>query len=795
MSVSFLDVFNQAIDRYPPIVPPQTLLAQAIAALHSEETRLDHYLLVTALGDKNSSLVGVLTEKEAVSFMAKHRDWFERPISEAMGEAIAYQVSEIASFQGLLSLFRQHRLPVLPLIDNEGIITGTITREQIWQAMEAHHPSCGDRLFTEMPLLRSEEQLHQFKENLEATVVIQEGNTREELKQQKEFLQAIFDSIPVILILFDREGQPQWVNRAWEQVIGWSLKELGDRDILAECYPDAEVYQQFRAWIGTENRKWQDFKTRVRDGVDLDISWASVELSDGATIAIGQDISDRKCAAAQLQAIQERFEYLIASSPAIIYSCSTDNKNFLTTFVSENIKEILGYSARDWLHDPNFWLDRLHPEDSSYIATNIELLFSLGHHIHEYRFLHQDGNYRWLRDEVKLIRDEEGNPIECIGSIIEIDDRKKTEAELRKSEERYRAIVQDQTELICRYRVDGTLIFVNDAYCRYFQQSRQDIIDRQWLPDILPEDLEKLNQQYLLLCPENPVYTCEIRTLFPNGTIRVQQWIDRGFFNTQGELIEIQAVGRDISDRKQAENDIRHALEKEKELSELKSNFISIASHEFRTPLTVIMASAKLQKHYSHKLSEEQKQQQLDRLLRASDRILRLLDDILILGRAEAGKIELSPASLNLKDFCLELLAEIEAIDENQHSIIFRNGESVDRNIIADENLLRYILTNLLSNATKYSPQNTPVMFNVAIDTCEVIFQVKDRGLGIPSEDIPHLFESFHRAKNVGEIKGTGLGLAIVKRAVELYEGAIDMESKINEGTTFTVTLPLLKEN
>ncbi|MEA5470949.1 PAS domain-containing protein [Spirulina sp. 06S082] len=647
MSVSFLDVFNQAIDRYPPIVPPQTLLAQAIAALHLKETTLDNYLLVTALGDKNSSLVGVLTEKEAVSFMAKHRDWFERPVSEAMGGAIAYQVSEITSFQQLLSLFRQYRLLVLPLIDNEGIITGTITREQIWQAMEVHFSSCGDR----------------------------------------------------------------------------------------------------------------------------------------------------KCAEIPLQAIQARFEYLIASSPAVIYSCGVQDESFPATFISENIKEILGYSPQSWLQDPNFWRDRLHPEDIPHIFANLEQLFVSGHRVYEYRFLHQNGNYLWLRDEVKLIRDDEGNPIECVGSIIIIDDRKQTEVELRKSEERYRAIVQDQTELICRYRVDGTLIFVNDAYCRYFQQSRQDIIDRKWLPDIVPEDLETLNQQYSLLRPDRPVYTCEIRTFLPNGTSRIQQWIDRGFFNEQGELIEIQAVGRDISDRKQAENDIRHALEKEKELNELKSNFISIASHEFRTPLTVIMASAKLQKHYSHKLSEEQKQQQLDRLLRASDRILQLLNDILILGRAEAGKIELSLAPLNLKNFCLELLAEIEAIDENQHSIIFSNGESVDRNIIADENLLRYILTNLLSNATKYSPQNTPVTLNVSLKNCEVIFQIEDRGLGIPSEDIPHLFESFHRAKNVGEIKGTGLGLAIVKRAVALYQGAIDVQSKLNEGTTFTITLPLLPEN
>ncbi|MBP0018542.1 MAG: PAS domain S-box protein [Cyanobacteria bacterium SBLK] len=623
------------------------------------------------------------------------------------------------------------------------------------------------------------------------TVAIQERNARTELKQQKEFLQAIFDSIPVMLLLFDRHGKQQWANRFWENITGWE-REWRDRDILAACYRDPELCRQFRALIQEATLKWQDFRMQVREGMNLDTTWASVCLSDGTTLAIGQDISDRKRAEAEVQAVRERFEYLISSSPAIIYSCRID-ESFSATFISENVTEILGYSSRDWLTDANFWTDRLHPEDVSRILLEIEQLFKSGHRTYQYRFLHRDGTYRWLRDSVKLVRDEEGNPVECIGSVIEIGDRKQAEEELRKSEERYRAIVQDQTELICRYRIDGTLLFVNDAYCRYFNCDRQNLMNSQWLPDILPEDLEKLNRQYTLLRPENPVYTCEIRTFLPDGTLGVQQWVDRGFFNDSGELIEIQAVGRDISNLKQAENDIRKALEKERELSELKSNFISIASHEFRTPLTVIMASAKLQKHYSDRLTEEQKQQQLDRLLRASDRILQLLNDILILGRAEAGKIDFLPAPLNLKTFCRQLLAEIQAIDENQHQIVLYEQQDIDRELIADENLLRYILTNLLSNSVKYSPRDTPVILNVMASDREAIFRVEDRGIGIPAEDIPHLFESFHRAKNVGEIKGTGLGLAIVKKAIDIYGGAIAIKSVVNSGTTFTVTLPVPK--
>ncbi|MEW6497065.1 MAG: HAMP domain-containing sensor histidine kinase, partial [Cyanobacteriota bacterium] len=293
------------------------------------------------------------------------------------------------------------------------------------------------------------------------------------------------------------------------------------------------------------------------------------------------------------------------------------------------------------------------------------------------------------------------------------------------------------------------------------------------------------------------INTYEHRIILSSGEIRWQQWSDRALFDEQGNFVECQAVGRDITQLKQAEADIRNALEKERELSELRASFISIVSHEFRTPLTTIQSSAELLERYNHKLSEEKKQNHFIRIQSAVKRMTQLLDDVLTIGKAEAGKLQFSPKPMDLVAFCreigerMQLLATYHHTNANhQHSLIFRTqGECTNAQI--DENLLEHILTNLLSNAIKYSPNGGTVQFNLVCNPSSAVFSIKDSGIGIPREDVDKLFDAFGRASNVGTIQGTGLGLAIVKRCVDLHQGKMAVESELGVGTTFTVTLPL----
>jgi signal transduction histidine kinase len=261
-----------------------------------------------------------------------------------------------------------------------------------------------------------------------------------------------------------------------------------------------------------------------------------------------------------------------------------------------------------------------------------------------------------------------------------------------------------------------------------------------------------------------------------------------GVFNSKGEVLGLEGFITDITERKQAEVEIYNALEKEKELGELKSRFVTTTSHEFRTPLSTILSSTEILERYNHKLSEDKKIQHLQRIQATAKNMTYLLNDVLLIGKAEAGKLELQPTPLELVQFCRDLVEEIQ-ISTLTHTIVFCSEDKCTTTYV-DEKLLRHILSNLLSNAIKYSPQGGLVHFDLVCQQEEVIFRVQDQGIGIPSDDQVKLFDSFHRASNVGTISGTGLGLAIVKKSVDLHGGSIAVKSEVGVGTTFIVTIP-----
>jgi signal transduction histidine kinase len=269
-------------------------------------------------------------------------------------------------------------------------------------------------------------------------------------------------------------------------------------------------------------------------------------------------------------------------------------------------------------------------------------------------------------------------------------------------------------------------------------------------------------------------------------------------FSAQGELIGHVGTVEDITSRRQAEADILAALHRERELSELRNSFLSLVSHEFRTPLTTIRSSTELLERYNNRLSDEKKQTHYRRIESAVDRMTHLLDEVLLIGQAEAGKLKFEPQPMDLVPWCRDLVEAMQVVYNNQqqsttqhqYALTFTSsGECTDAQV--DEKLLGHILTNLLSNAIKYSSEGGTVQFDLVCTAREAIFCITDSGIGIPAEYLPQLFESFQRASNVGTIQGTGLGLAIVKKAVDLYKGTIAVESEVGVGTTFTVRLPL----
>lgn len=241
----------------------------------------------------------------------------------------------------------------------------------------------------------------------------------------------------------------------------------------------------------------------------------------------------------------------------------------------------------------------------------------------------------------------------------------------------------------------------------------------------------------------------------------------------------------------QSQQELSHALDKERQLNEIKSRFVSMASHEFRTPLSTILSSATLVSKYPSTEEFEKREKHIRRIKDSVTHMNELLEDFLSLGKLEEGKVSITVSAFDVKEFTEDVVDEMRPHLKSGQEIVCAN--SMNERFTTDKRMLKNILLNMLSNAIKFSPEGKKITLNTRFDNDQLILSVTDEGIGIPEEDQPHLFSTFFRAKNVSNIQGTGLGLPIVKRYVNLLGGDISLKSRLNEGTTLTVTLPVMK--
>ena len=243
----------------------------------------------------------------------------------------------------------------------------------------------------------------------------------------------------------------------------------------------------------------------------------------------------------------------------------------------------------------------------------------------------------------------------------------------------------------------------------------------------------------------------------------------------------------------EAEQEVRKALQKEKELNELKSRFVTTASHEFRTPLSTVLSSASLISRYQSAEDDDKRQKHVERIKSAVSNLTLILNDFLSMSRIEEGKIYNVPVSFDLPALATEVKDEMQGYLKKGQRIDFQHSGD-EKEVVLDKQLLRNIFLNLLSNASKYSGEGQVIYFQTGIREGEVQLKVEDKGIGIPEEDQMHLFSPFFRAGNVSDIQGTGLGLNIVKRYIDIMGGTLELKSRLGEGTIFTAIFPKTAE-
>lgn|GEM_PF-603797 len=257
----------------------------------------------------------------------------------------------------------------------------------------------------------------------------------------------------------------------------------------------------------------------------------------------------------------------------------------------------------------------------------------------------------------------------------------------------------------------------------------------------------------------------------------------------ENEQIGIVLSLRDITEQKKLEHELREAFERQKELIELKTRFVSMVSHEYRTPLAAILTSSTILQDYNDRLTDERRKSHFSTIQIQVRRLTDLLEQVLQINKAESVGLEVHRDMIDFVAFCRELVENVRQLNPFRQLDFVIDGDPVD--VSVDSELIRQIVSNLLSNALKYSPEEGTIWLTLTFEPEQVILEVRDEGIGIPEEDQSQLFSMYHRAKNVGDIQGTGLGLAIIKQAVEAHQGTISVESEVGKGTAFQVAFPL----
>ncbi len=394
----------------------------------------------------------------------------------------------------------------------------------------------------------------------------------------------------------------------------------------------------------------------------------------------------------------------------------------------------------------------------------------------------------WLPEEV----DFAASLATMVSLALEGAQRAKSEQALRESEQKFRALFETSSQGVMIHD-EEKFIEVNPAAVRIMGYDRpEQLIGKHPVdtsPPIQPngETSAALAGKYIQACMESGSVRFDWMGRTAKGSdIPLEVILSRV---EMGGRQFIQAVIDDITERKKAEAELLRSLAREKELSALKSNFVSMVSHEFRTPLGIIMSSAEILRDYLESLEPEERKHHLDSITSNTRRMSELMEEVLVLGRLDAGKMDFRPAPIDFRKLCGRLVEETGSATDRQCPIgltYLAEGEAK-----ADERLCSHIFTNLLTNAVKYSQRGSAVEFLVKREGADAVFEVRDRGIGIAEADKAWLFQAFCRGRNVGSRPGTGLGLVIVKRCVELHKGSIRIDSTAGEGTVVTVRLPV----
>jgi len=578
--------------------------------------------------------------------------------------------------------------------------------------------------------------------------------------------------------------------------------------------------QEYRVLSDTDEIHW------VAEDVTIEARGAGQWRLTG----VCTEITDRKLAEEALRRSEAQYQRIVANVPGVVGQLlQHPDGTIAVSYVNSTCIEMFGRTPEEFMQFPELVMETIDPDHrQSFVDSMAAAAKTLVPWKWEGKCILPSGQLKWIesifraelqpdfdilwdflamdvtprKEMEEIMRQAQGELQDRFHDRTrdlrhanmalqdEVAERKLAEKELKESEMRYRAIVEDQTEMICRFLHDGTLTFVNEAHCRYYQEDPEQLIGRSFIDFLSPEDAERTRAHIASLGPDNPVGSYEIRSVSREGEVRWQHWTYRYIWNDDGGFLCFQAVGRDITARKQSQEALVLAKEEAERANLAKSEFLSRMSHELRTPLNAILGFGQFLSR--DELSQLQKES-VEHILKGGRHLLGLIDEILDLARIEAGRTEVSIEPVSVLEVVQESFDLVRSLgEENKIHIYFEPDQLRPRYVMADQQRLKQVVINLLSNGVKYNRPGGSVKVVCSPDGNNLRIDVSDTGIGIPSGDLPKLFRPFERlvGKNTA-IEGTGLGLALSKRLMSLMGGTLEVHSVFDSGSTFTIRLPL----
>ncbi|MFQ3658920.1 MAG: PAS domain S-box protein, partial [Anaerolineae bacterium] len=645
--------------------------------------------------------------------------------------------------------------------------------------------------------------------------ITQRVETEEALRRTNALLQSIIDGDSVYIVRTDLDARFTFVNQRFQRLIRIAYPELGDdligQDSLDTIAPEdhALTLETVEKCIKTPGKPHQAVLRKRRPAGDFYYTlweFTGVADADGSVSEIqcvGFDITELVQTQQILSEREQRYRFIFENSLDVISLHAPDG----SVLMSNNPQAQVGYSSEEILSlDAEGLSQLIYPEDRPRLHAEQAQHMAEGRAsaIYTYRMVRKDGSVFWVENRAQYLRDADGQLTGIITINRDIDERVRAQEALRRNEERYRTL----TRMMSDFVFEGGFDEQGRLFIRWLEGDYEGVTGypmetaaKTWQDTIVehPDDAPIVNADLRRTLAGDYTST-EFRVLHAQGHyvwVRVARLpiIDPSTGRVTGFYGVVQDINAEKNEAalKAEQERLTTNLRQEQVLNETIRRVVSTISHDIRTPLAVISTSKDMLSRYYDRLSEERRTAAFETIEKQLSYVAKMLDDLgkIVKGTLIEGQLQLS--SVNIETLCQVTITELQQSIGQNHILRFK-ADWQQGAVMIDETLVHRILFNLMSNAIKFSPQGSQITLALAQEQRRIVLAVSDEGIGIPSEDLEKIFDTFYRAENARAIAGTGLGLSIVKECVERHAGTIHVVSQVGRGTTFTVELPLLVE-